>query len=64
MKFPFNLKSSLLMLTLLVWLSIQYKLNTLYLTQKHKIMLQKRIDPNFIIINLSFHNKKKWILSD
>ena len=51
-------KSSLLTLDFSVWLSVQYTLNTLYLTQKHKNMLQKRIEPNCIIINLSFHNFK------
>ena len=46
------------MLDFSVRLSAQYTLNTLYLTQKHKNMLQKRIDPNCIIINLSFQNFK------
>ena len=52
-------KSSLLKLDFSVMLSVQYTLNTLYLTQKHKNMLQKRIEPNYIVINLSFHNFKK-----
>ena len=51
-------KSSLLTLDFSVRLSVQYTLNTLYLTQKHKNMLQKHIEPNCIIINLSFHNFK------
>ena len=51
-------KSSLLTLDFLVWLSVQYTLNTLYLTQKHKNILQKRIEQNCIIINLNFHNFK------
>ena len=52
------LKSSLLTLDFSVWLSVQFTLNTLYLTQKHKNMLQTRIEPNCIIVNLSFHNFK------
>ena len=35
--------------------SVQYTLNTLYLTQKHKNMLQKPIDPNCTKKKLSFH---------
>ena len=58
-KSNFISKTSLLTLDFSVWLSVQYTLNTLYLTQKHKNMLQKRIEPNCIIINLSFHNLKK-----
>ena len=39
-----------------VRLSVQYTLNTLYLThKKHKHMLQKRIDPNCTMINFRFH---------
>ena len=49
-------ESSLLTLDLSVWLSVQYTINTLYLTQKHKNMLQKRIEPNCIVKNLSFHD--------
>ena len=52
----FNLKSSLLTLYFSVRLSVQYTLKSLYLIQKQKNMLQKRIDPNCIIINFSFHN--------
>ena len=57
MKFHLNLKSSLLTLDFSVWLSVQYT-HTLYLTQKHKNLLQKRINPNCIIINVSFNNFK------
>ena len=46
------------MLDFLVRVSVQYTLNTLYLTQKQKCMLQKHIDPNCIIIDFSFHNFK------
>ena len=45
-KSHFNLKSSLLKLNFSVWLSVKYTLNTMYLAQKHKNMLQKFIDPN------------------
>ena len=51
-------KSSLLTLGFLVWLSVQYTLNTLYRAQKHKNMLQKHIETNSIIINFSFQNFK------
>ena len=53
-----NLKSSWLALDFSVRLSVQYTRNTLYLAQKHKNMLQKRTNPNCIIINASFHNFK------
>ena len=39
-----------------VQLSVQYTLDTLYLTQKQKHMLQKRTDPNCIIINFSVYD--------
>ena len=34
---------------------VQYALHTLYTTQKHKIKLQKRIDPLCIVIVYSFY---------
>ena len=46
------------MLEFSVWLSVQYTQNALYLTQKHKNMLQKSIDPNYIIRNRSFNKLK------
>ena len=54
----FNLKSSLLTLDFSVWLCVQYTLITLYLTLKHKNMLQKRIDPTCIMINFGFYSFK------
>ena len=57
-KSHFNLNSSLLMLNFSISLSVQFTLNTFYLTQKQKDMLQKRMDPNCIIIDFSFHNFK------
>ena len=35
-------------------MTVQYTLNTLYPTQKHKNMLKKSIDPNCIKIKGSF----------
>ena len=44
-KSHFNLKSSLLTLDFSVWLSVEYTLNTLYLTQKLKKYSQKTDRP-------------------
>ena len=46
------------MLDFFVLLSVQYTLNTLYLTQKHKNIFDKRTDPNCTKIDLIFHNFK------